>query len=180
MKSVAIGLLALAALVVAGCGSTSPETAGDAEAREKDAQAAIARFKDADPGLKKWFEDAHGYAVFPSVGKGGVGIGGAYGKGEVYEKGDHIGYATLTQATIGLQLGGQAYSEVIFFKDKHALDRLRSGQFELSAQASAVAATAGASADADYSGGVAIFTLAQGGLMAEASVGGQKFDYVKK
>jgi lipid-binding SYLF domain-containing protein len=173
-------LLAVAAFVLAGCGATAPETKEEAHARTKDVQAAIAKFKETDPSLKKWFDEAHGYAVFPSVGKGGMGVGGAYGEGEVYEKGALVGYSSLSQATIGFQLGGQAYSEAIFFKDKPALDRFRSGQFELSAQASAVAATAGASADADYSGGVAIFTMAQGGLMYEATVGGQKFDYVKK
>jgi len=173
-------LAAVAAVILAGCGATAPETKEEAHSRTKEVQAAVAKFRETDPGLKKWFEEAHGYAVFPSVGKGGIGVGGAYGEGEVYEKGALTGYSSLSQATIGFQLGGQAYSEAIFFKDKPALDRFRSGQFELSAQASAVAATAGASADADYSGGVAIFTMAQGGLMYEATVGGQKFDYVKK
>ncbi|MHC4341265.1 MAG: lipid-binding SYLF domain-containing protein [Planctomycetota bacterium] len=173
-------LLAAAATIVAGCGATAPETKEEAQSRSNEVQATIAKFKETDPGLKKWFDESHGYAIFPTVGKGGVGVGGAYGEGEVYEKGELTGYSSLSQATIGFQLGGQAYSEVIFFKDKPALDRFRSGQFELSAQASAVAATAGASADADYSGGVAIFTMAQGGLMYEAAVGGQKFDYVSK
>ena len=146
----------------------------------KDVEATIAKFKENDPGLQGWFAKAHGYAVFPSVGKGGIGVGGAYGRGQVHEKGALLGYTTLTQATIGFQLGGQAYSEVIFFRDAEALRRFTSGTFEFSAQASAVAATAGASADVDYTGGVAVFTMARGGLMYEASIGGQKFDFAPK
>lgn len=147
---------------------------------EKEARAAIAEFKKADAGLAAFFEKAHGYAVFPTVGKGGLVIGGAYGSGTVFEQGKAIGSSSLTQVTVGLQLGGQAYREVVFFKDKAALDRFTEGNFELGAQASAVAAKAGASADADYDQGVAIFTMAKGGLMFEASVGGQKFSYEPK
>ena len=123
---------------------------------------------------------AYGYAVFPTVGKGGIGIGGAYGTGRVYERGRYIGRSNLAQLTIGFQLGGQAYSEIIFFRDKAALDDFTNGNFELGAQASAVAATAGASADADYSDGVAVFTMAKGGLMYEASIGGQKFSFKRE
>jgi lipid-binding SYLF domain-containing protein len=176
MPRIAI-LAGLIALFVAACGSTRPQTEDERSALTKDVEATKARFEENDPGLKGWFRDAHGYAVFPSVGKGGMGVGGAYGRGQVYEKGRLVGYTTLTQATIGLQLGGQAYSEVIFFRDQAALDRFTGGNFELGAQASAVAATAGASTDADYSGGVAVFTMARGGLMYEASVGGQKFEF---
>ncbi len=141
---------------------------------------AVADFKNSDPNLQIFFDKAYGYALFPTVGKGGIGIGGAYGKGEVYRRGRLIGYSSLTQITIGFQLGGQAYREIIFFKDKAALDDFTSGNFEFNAQASAVAVTAGASADADYNNGVAIFTLAKGGLMYEASVGGQKFSFTPK
>jgi len=137
----------------------------------------IANFKNKDPGLKIYFKKAYGYAVFPTVGKGAIGIGGAYGTGEVFNKGRLIGTTSLSQLTIGFQLGGQAYSEVIFFKDKKNLDDFTTGNFEFSAQASAVAVTAGASADAAYSNGVAVFTMAKGGLMYEASIGGQKFGF---
>ncbi len=137
----------------------------------------IREFLRKDPDMKLFFDKAYGYAVFPTVGKGGIGIGGAFGKGKVYEQGRWIGDASLSQLTIGFQLGGQAYSEVIFFRDKAALERFTSGNFAFSAQASAVAATAGASADADYENGVAVFTLAKGGLMYEASIGGQKFGF---
>lgn len=145
--------------------------------KDPDVAEAIANFRNKDASMKVFFDKAYGYAVFPTVGKGGIGIGGAYGKGEVYEKGRLVGTSSLTQLTIGFQFGGQAYSEIIFFKDKQALRDFQSGNFEFSAQASAVAVTAGASADTDYDNGVAIFTLAKGGLMYEASVGGQKFSY---
>lgn len=137
----------------------------------------ISRFVEKDPDLKDWFSKAYGYAVFPTVGKGGIGIGGAYGKGEVFEKGQLIGRTSLKQVTVGFQLGGQSYSEIIFFINKKALDDFTGGRYEFDAQVSAVAATAGASRDAAYSKGVAVFTLAKGGLMYEASVGGQKFTF---
>ena len=137
----------------------------------------IANFKNHDADLKTFFKKAYGYAVFPTVGKGGMVVGGAYGKGEVFRRGELIGTTSLSQLTIGFQLGGQAYSELIFFKDKKTLSDFTAGNFEFGAQASAVAVTAGASADADYNDGVAIFTLAKGGLMYEASVGGQKFTF---
>ena len=179
MIRIGMGAL-LMALVLIGCGSTKPAAESDRNTLDSDCQATIKKFQETDPGMKGWFSEAHGYAVFPSVGKGAVGVGGAYGRGQVYEKGAMIGYTTLKQATIGFQLGGQAYSEVIFFKNEDAIRNFRQGNFTVSAQASAVAATAGASADADYAGGVAIFTMAQGGLMYEASVGGQKFEYQPK
>ena len=139
----------------------------------------INSFKQKDLNLKVFFNKAYGYAVFPEVGKAGIGIGGAYGSGKVFKRDKAVANVKLTQLTIGFQLGGQVYSEVIFFKDKSALDKFLSGNFELGAQASAVALTTGASADADYSNGVAIFTMAKGGLMYEASVGGQKFSIEK-
>jgi lipid-binding SYLF domain-containing protein len=144
---------------------------------QKGVTEAMAEFTKADPKLQKEINKAAGYAIFPSVGKGAIGIGGAHGKGWVYEGGALIGETSLTQVTIGLQLGGQAYRELILFKDKTALDDFKRGNFELDAQASAVAVTAGASANAKYNGGVAILTMAKGGLMYEASVGGQKFSY---
>ncbi len=138
---------------------------------------AMIKAKKSDPTLKRWFEEAHAYAVFPSVGKAGIAIGGAYGKGLVIQDDEVLGRTSLTQVTIGLQLGGQVYAEYIFFKDKTALNNFRRGNFEMGAQVSAVAVTAGASADTSYNSGVAVFTKATGGLMFEASVGGQKFKY---
>ncbi len=173
---------AICALLSAGPASTGWNPLAEEEAKDQKVDntkvaEAIARFRNSDPGMKVFFQKAYGYAVFPTVGKGGIGIGAAYGEGEVFRQGRLIGTAKLTQVTVGFQLGGQAYSEIIFFKDKAALDRFTGGNFELGAQASAVAVTAGASADADYSNGVAIFTQAKGGLMYEASVGGQKFSF---
>lgn len=145
----------------------------------KDPQIAetIASFKNKDPSLAPYFHDAHAYVVFPTIGKGGFIVGGAYGTGKVYVDGKLVGVSSITQATIGLQLGGQTYSEIIFFRDEDALKQFEKGDYRLSAQASAVAATSGAAANANYSNGVAIFTLTKAGFMYEASVGGQKFSF---
>lgn len=137
----------------------------------------LAKLKEKDAGLEKILADAAGYAVFPSVGKAAVGVGGAHGKGVVYEHGKRIGRSTLTQVTVGLQLGGQEYSEVVIFKDQAALDNFKKGKLKLSGQASAVAVKERVSADLAYRDGVAIMTMAKGGLMYEASVGGQKFSF---
>jgi lipid-binding SYLF domain-containing protein len=138
---------------------------------------AILDVKKADPGMEKFFDGAAGYAVFPTVGKGGLVVGGAHGKGLVIVGDKAIGKTSLSQATVGLQIGGQVYAQFIFFKDDVALGHFQRGNWEMSAQASAVAVTLGASADADYNKGVAVFTHVGGGVMAEASVGGQKFKY---
>lgn len=159
---------------------------------DPDTEAALNKFKQA-PQTWPFFHSSYGYAIFPSVGKGGFWIGGAYGSGTAYRGNTITGYAKLYQVSIGLQFGGQAYSEIIFFQDKRAYDRFTSGSFELDAQASAVAITEGAQAkagttgvnasagnnyvNASYVNGVAIFTLAKGGLMLEAAIAGQKFDY---
>ena len=136
--------------------------------------------KEKDSNLEDWFETAAGYAVFPKVGKGGIGIGGARGKGLIIKGDEVIGKVTLTQLSVGFQLGGQVYQEYVFFKDDTALDDFMRGNYEMGAQVSAVAITAGASADANYNKGVAVFTIAEGGLMYEAAVGGQKFKVKRK
>ena len=141
---------------------------------------AILSIKQTDPGIETFFENAAGYAVFPSVGKGGLIVGGAYGKGLIIVNQQVDGYTTMTQASVGLQVGGQKYSQFIFFRDQVALEHFKRGNFEFSAQASAVAASKGASADANYDKGVVIFTHAGGGLMVEGSVGGQQFTYEPK
>lgn len=141
------------------------------------AAAAIVDAKAKDPDIQRFFDESAGYAVFPTVGKGGIGIGGARGKGLVIVDGKVVGHTTLTQLTVGLQLGGQTYSEFIFFKDNAALEQFQRGNFEMGAQVSAVAVTAGASADANYDKGVAVFTNAKGGLMYEATISGQNFKY---
>jgi lipid-binding SYLF domain-containing protein len=147
------------------------------QAQDEKAKAVVAKFKQQKPELAKFFEHARGYAVFPSVGKGAIGIGGAHGNGFVYERGKLIGKTSLTQVTIGLQLGGQAYSEIVFLEDKPAMESFKKGKIKLDGQASAVAVTARAGLDLAYRNGVAIVTMAKGGLMYEASVGGQHFSF---
>ncbi|MFT5710150.1 MAG: lipid-binding SYLF domain-containing protein [Halioglobus sp.] len=165
---------------------------------DSDAEA-IASFRNAGES-GTYFNNSHGYAIFPTIGKGGIGIGGAHGNGSVYVEGVKTGTSSMTQVTIGFQLGGQAFSQIIFFEDEHALTSFTSGNFEFSAQASAVAITAGASIEANTGGGtsagisggrndattsnhggyrkgMAIFTIAKGGLMYEAALGGQKYNY---
>ena len=144
---------------------------------QEDVPPVIEKFKAKDPGMAKIFSDAVGYVVFPTVGKGGIGLGGARGKGWVYEGGKIIGKSTLTQVSFGFQFGGQAYSEIVFFQTAQAMENFKLGHLKFDAQASAIALTARASADLAYRNGVAIVTMAKGGLMYEASVGGQKFSF---
>lgn len=164
------------AYLLVGC-STAPKTVAKEEQLNARVQGAIQAAKATDPGLQRLFDTSVAYAVFPDVGKGAVGIGGAYGQGELYQNGQLVGYCTLTQATVGLALGGQSYTELIFFQDQSAVDRFKSGGLAFAADATAVALRAGASANVNYSNGVAVFTLGQAGLMAGASIGGQKFSY---
>lgn len=179
LAALAIGAIAPSAFAAAP-GVTGSEPSGRYAAPRglvSEAEAAVADFRRADPGLSRFFTSAVGYAVFPSVDKGAVGIGGAYGKGVLFERGKPTGRTSLTQVTIGAQLGGQAYREIVFFESEAAIARFKKGELALAAQVSAVAASAGASANARYARGVAVFTLAKGGLMAEASVGGQRFGF---
>ncbi|NJD86942.1 MAG: hypothetical protein FIB05_02855 [Betaproteobacteria bacterium] len=186
MKSQVAALMSCVALVAL---SSTP-------ARADEYADTIAVFEKAGESAA-FFKNAHGYAVFPTVGKGGIGIGGAYGKGRVYVGGKPIGEATMTQLSVGWQLGGQAYSEIVFFEDERALREFTRGDFEFGAGASAVAITAAVGAQASTAGvsagasggrhdartvgryykGMATFTVAKGGLMYEATVSGQKFSY---
>src|SRR3984885_14095824 len=158
--------------------------------------ATVDSFKSAGQSAS-FFSRSYGYAVFPTVGKGGFVVGAAHGSGHVYAGGKYIGDTSMTQVSVGFQAGGQAYSEIIFFEDRRTLDEFTSGNFEFSADASAVAITAGASASAGTDGttgsasggekdaatagsyykGTVVFTIAKGGLMYQATVGGQKFSY---
>jgi lipid-binding SYLF domain-containing protein len=181
----ALLIVMITLVAVAGC-------AGSGSGSDESYQATVNRLKKA-PETAAFFQSAYGYALFPTVGKGGIGFGGAYGEGRVYRGGRYIGDTSLTQVSLGLQFGVQAYSEVIFFQDKAALDAFTSGSFEFGAQASAVALTLGASAQAGSSGvgasvgeshsmakyidGMAVFTMTKGGLMYEASIGGQGFTF---
>ncbi len=147
----------------------------EVEEYDAKAQEAIAAFKDKDPSIQRFFDASPGYVVIPTVAKAGLGFGGARGKGILYENGVPTAVVTLTQFSFGFQWGGQAYSEFIFFEDAAALSDFKRGNYELNAQASAVAVKSGASADAEFNGGMAIFTQVKGGLMYEAAIGGQKF-----
>ncbi len=142
-----------------------------------EAQATVQTFRQKDPKLEKFFSGSAGYVVFPTIAKGGFVVGGAGGDGVLFVGGKPVGKANMGQASIGAQLGGQTYSEIVFFKDASALKDFQRSEFTLAAQASAVALSAGAAANADYQNGVAVFTASKTGLMYEASVGGQNFTY---
>ena len=157
---------------------TAPVFAGWNPHEEENARQTIRLFQKTDPSLQIFFDEAYGYAVFPDVYKGGILLlGGARGKGYVYEQGNMIGRSSITQINVGPQLGGQAFAEIIFFRGQADLEDFKKGNYELSAQASAIAVTAGVATKSEYSDGVAIFALPKSGLMAEASVGGQKFSF---
>lgn len=169
--------IAVAFAIVAMAGLAHVQARQD---NAKEVTDAIAALKASDPAVAKMFTSAYGYAVFPKITKAAVVVGGAGGDGRVFEKNVYVGDVRVSQATIGASLGGQSFSEVIFFQDKAALDRFKEGRFEMSAGMSAVAAGEGKSSDAKYTDGVEVFTLAKKGLMADASVGGQKFKYTAK
>jgi hypothetical protein len=190
MKKYSIFLLV--SIVMVGLVSNISDASGG-----KDLSSTINLFKQS-PQVQLYFANAYGYAVFPTVGKGGLGIGGAYGKGQVYRGGKVTGTTKLMKVSIGFQAGGQAFSQIIFFQDKRAYDEFTSGSFAFDAQASAVAITAGAQAQAGSTGatagasagpqtgthaetsyykGMAIFVHTKGGLMYEAAIAGQKFSF---
>lgn len=178
MKAIAALTLAVFALVAI---TSLPVQAGSKEQKMKaDVDEAIAVFKKKDPTIQAFFKTAYGYVVFPSIAKGGFIVGGAGGKGLVFKKGAVIGSASVSQGSIGLQAGGQTFREVIFFKDSTALNKFTGGKFAFDAQANAVGADAGVAANANYSKGVAVFTVAKGGLMFQASIGGQEFKFKPK
>jgi lipid-binding SYLF domain-containing protein len=142
------------------------------------AQRAVDNFRKKDPSLERFFLNAYGYVVFPEVFKGGfMLLGGARGSGYVFEQNSLVGRSSITQLNVGPQLGGQSLAEIIFFKGKGDLDRFKKGNFELSAQVTAVIVSSGVATNADYSNGVAVFAMPNAGVMAEASLGGQKFSY---
>jgi lipid-binding SYLF domain-containing protein len=194
----------LALVLVAGM-VAMPAAAKDKETKEKDKQKpvqdyskTIAEFKEI-PDVAPFFAGAHAYAVFPKIGKGGLGVGASHGKGQVYQGGKVIGFTSTSDVSIGLQAGGQAYAQIIFFENPAALEKFTSGNFEFAASASAIAvqATAGAStgtegtgaaasaskkadkatANAQYQDGIVVFTMAKGGLMYAATIAGQKYTY---
>lgn len=141
----------------------------------EEARLTIQEFKEKDSGMEKFFSSSVGYAVFPGIGKGGLGIGGAAGKGTLFKGGQAVADTKMSQVTIGFQAGGQKYAEIVFFENDETYKDFVSGNFEFAAQVSAVALASGASADANYKDGLLVMTMSIGGLMYEASLGGQKF-----
>jgi lipid-binding SYLF domain-containing protein len=177
VKATTTVLLALGVLVLTSC-ATVPQTKEAKEVLSAQVDEAVAVFKTKDPGIQRFFDSSYGYAVLPKVLKGAFWVGGAYGKGLVYEKGQMIGYCDMTQASLGLSFGGEYFREIVFFKDKTDLDKFKTEEFTFSAQVTGVAATTGAAAKADYKAGMVVFITTDKGLMVDASLGGQKFTYV--
>jgi lipid-binding SYLF domain-containing protein len=153
--------------------------AADPAQLDGDVRKVTQRFQQAGPKMQRLFNEAYGYAIFPSVGKGAIGIGGAEGRGQVFEKGALVGTAKLIQGTIGAQLGAQSYSEVVFFESEKALSEFKDGKTAISAALSAAVAADGAGAEAKYQHGVLVCTMQRSGLMFEASVGGQHFKFTE-
>jgi lipid-binding SYLF domain-containing protein len=165
------------ALLATGCASPAPKTSAERQSLVSEADAAVSTMTAKDPSLRDFLDRSYGYVVFPNVGKGGAVVGGAYGRGVVFEQGRPIGFANLKQASIGAQLGGQTYSEVIAFQNQGALERIKVGDFDMGGEVSAVALKAGAARTAQFQGGMAVFVQPKGGLMAEASNKGQKINF---
>lgn len=169
-------MLALA-FMLAGVFSVTANAGWD-PAQDDRARASVDYFKNHGPALDRFFEHAYGYAVFPDVYKGGfMLLGGGHGNGYVYEQGSLVGRSSITQLNVGPQLGAQSFSEIIFFKNRGTLENFKKGNYELNAQVAAIIVTSGMATNTDYSNGVAVFVLPKAGVMAEATVGGQKFSY---
>ncbi len=172
--------LVLAAALLPGVASAQKKEKDPAAQRAEihaDVMKTIANFKAADPSINKFFKSSTGYAVFGRVGKAGFIVGGGAGDGELFEKGRVVGYVHVGMGSVGLQIGVQEFSQIVFFKDPAALARFKQNKFEFSANVSAVIIKTGAADAADYSDGVAVFVKPTGGAMAEASLGTQKFNY---
>jgi len=169
-------LLGATSMALVGC-PTAPTTEQGRDELHDAVQRAMADLNRTDPDFQSFLTRAHSYVIFPTVGEGGLIVGGGRGRGEVYRNGELIGHAQLTFATVGAQVGGQAFTEVIAFEDAAALDRFTNNRFEFSAKVSAVALKEGVSKAARYTDGVAVFVHSKGGLMAQAAVGGQKFSF---
>ena len=175
----ALALVVTIAGLLASC-ATAPATREDKAALVAEATSRWQQMRAADPSLGALVQRGYGYALFPDVGKAGLGVGGAYGRGVVYERGQHIGYADLTQGTIGAQVGGQSFSELLVFEHKAALDRFKAGQVGFAAGASAVVLKSGVATNPNFIDGVAVIVQPVGGVMAEAAIGGQQFTYQAK
>lgn len=162
--------------LLAACATAPNSTDGRSELK-RDATTALNLATAGHTSFDSLIRGAPGYVVFPAVGKGAAGVGGAYGRGIVYKNGRQIGYADLSQASVGFQLGGQSYTEILVFESARALDKFLLGNYEFGAQATAVALKSGEGTNAKFEDGVAVFTMDEAGLMFEAAIGGQKFSY---
>jgi lipid-binding SYLF domain-containing protein len=178
MKAIglAFAIAAVGALCLTGC-ETAPKSTQQRASLDTEVQSTIQTALHQDPGLRGFMDKSAGYAVFPRVGAGAFVAGGAFGRGELFQNGQFVGYCTMTQGSVGFQAGGEQYSELIFFQTPEALNSFKGGNFALTAETSAVALTTGASAKANFTNGVAVFTMKPTGLMFSAAVGGQKFSY---
>lgn len=172
-------LATVAAIAFSGC-ATTPKSPEGKNVLSAEVDQAIAEFRAADPDVQRFFDKSYAYAVFPKVFKAAFFFGGGGGKGEVYEQGNMIGYSSLTQGTFGFSFGGEYFREIVFFRDKEDLDEFTAEEYAFSAQATAVALTSGVAAKADYQAGKAVFVIADKGLMVDASLGGQKFNFSRK
>jgi lipid-binding SYLF domain-containing protein len=177
MKAILVVLMFLMSLVIVGCKASQPQTSEEKAVMTAQTQDTTAVFKQQDPSINRFFTESYGYAIFPKVIKAAWVAGGASGDGQVYEQGKLVGYSKLSQATIGFSFGGEYFREIIFFKDKADLDKFKSEEFTFAAQVTGVALSSGAAAKANYENGTAVFVMADKGLMADASLGGQKFSY---
>ena len=176
MRAIRVSMLFAVGLMFFGC-ATAPSTASEQQALVQRAQATVQTMVARDPSLRPVLDSATGYAVFPDIGKAGFIAGGAHGKGVLFERGQVTGFTSLTQGSVGAQIGAQSFAQLVVFRDPNALARLKLGQFSLAANASAVAITAGAGAGAEFRSGVAVFVMPRGGAMAELSVGGQQINF---
>jgi lipid-binding SYLF domain-containing protein len=178
-KTRAIVVMTLAMGFMIGC-STGSTTKEERDTLLKQSQVSRQEWNKVDPQLEAFAKKGQGFVFFPEITKGGLLVGGANGHGVVYEKGQQIGYAELTQVSVGFQAGGQTYSELIVFENQPAMDRFKRNEIDFGANASAVIAEKGAAASAQFIDGVAVFVKPTGGAMAEASLGGQKITYMGK
>jgi lipid-binding SYLF domain-containing protein len=168
-------VLTIVAGLLVGC-ATAPTSRTEREALLAEAASALKRMSAEDPGVVALVKRGYGYTLFPTVTKGGLGVGGARGQGVLYEQGRHTAYCDLTQATVGVQVGAQTFSELLVFERKAALDRFKAGQLTFAAEASAVVLKTGvATTDIPFVDGVAVVVSPIGGAMVEAAIGGQQF-----
>ena len=177
-QGIMLVLIVVAGLMVS-C-ATAPSSSEDKQALITEAATRMQQIKTEYPGVGELVKRGYGYSLFPKVGKGGLGVGAAYGRGVVYEQERHIGYSDLTQGSVGLQAGGQTFSELLVFENKAALDRFKEGRLDFAADASAVVLKTGVATNATFVNGVAVAVSPIGGAMLEAAIGGQQFTYQQK